>query len=109
MRKHGIHYGFTSSPNIFEALVKIMERYCRMDCPLGVLHSASFPLAHAFEKGDHRLYVKLQEVLNDVCTFGGILHERLLLHLWPLASMNAETGHYAQVMALGSALYREFC
>ena len=109
VRKHRIHYGFTSSPDIFGALVKIMEQYCRMDCPLGVLQSASFPLAHAFEKGDHRLYVKLQEVLNDVCTVGGISHERLLLHLQLLASMNAGTGHYAQVMELGSALYREFC
>ena len=109
VRKHRLHYGVTSSPNVLGALVKIMEQYCRMDCPLGVLQSASFPLAHAFENGDHRLYVKLQEILNDVCTVGGILHERLLLHLQLLASMNARTGHYAQVMELGSALYREFC
>ena len=109
VRKHRLHYGFTTSPDALGALVKIMEQYCRMDCPLGVLQSASFPLARAFEKGNHRLYVKLQEVLNDVCTLGGILHERLFLHLQLLASMNAGTGHYARVMELGSALYREFC
>ena len=109
VRKHRLHYGFTTSPDVLEALVKIMEQYCRMDFPLGVLQSASFPLARAFEKGNHRLYVKLQEVLNNVCTYGGILHERLLLQLQLLASMNAETGHYAQVMELGTALYREFC
>ena len=109
VRKHRLHYGFTTSPDVFEALVKIMEQYCRMDFPLGVLQSASFPLARAFENGNHRLYVKLQEVLNNVCTYGGILHERLLLQLQLLASMNAETSHYAQVMELGTALYREFC
>ena len=108
VRKHRLHHGFTTSPDVLEALVKILEQYCRMDFPLGVLQSASFPLARAFEKGNHRLYVKLQEVLNNVCTYGGILHERLLLQLQLLASMNAETGHYAQVMELGTALYREF-
>ena len=109
VRKIRLHYGMNSSLNILGDLVKIMEQYCRMDFPLGVLQSASFPLARAFEKGDHRLYVKLQEVLNNVCSLGGILHERLLLHLQLLASMNAVTGHYAQVMELGSVLYREFC
>ena len=66
-----------------------------MDFPLGVLQSASFSLARAFEKGNHRLYLKLQEVLDNVCTHGGVLFERRLVHLQLLASMNAETGHYA--------------
>ena len=74
VRKHRLHYGFTSPPDVLGALVKTMEKYCCMDCPLGVLQSASFPLAHAFENGDHRLYVKLQEVLNDVCTAKEVEH-----------------------------------
>lgn len=93
VQKHRFHYGFTNSPNVLGLLVKIMEQYCLMDYPIGVLQSASFPLARAFERRDHRLHVKLQEVLNDVCTGGGILHERLLLHLQVLTSMNTGTGH----------------
>ena len=86
-----------------------MENFAVWIAPLHVFQSVSFLLAHDFENGDHRLYVKLQKILNNVCTVGGFLHERLFLHLQLLASIHAHTVHYAQVMELDSALYRESC
>lgn len=109
VRKYQLHYGCIPSANVLQELVRITEQYCAMDCPLSVLQSAPFPLERAFDAGNHRFYVKFQDVLNNICTVAEIIHERLFLHLQLLASMNAGTGHYAQVMELGRALYNDFC
>jgi CHAT domain-containing protein len=107
VNKYRLHYGLSPSPNALLDLIKIIEHFCQVDYPLGVLQSTSFPLQEAFNRGDFRTYFNLQRVFHDVCKIAGVLYERLLLEIQLLASLNASTGHYGKVKELGMALYDE--
>jgi hypothetical protein len=63
------------------------------DYPLGVLHSAIYPLTLPFKRGNYGRYINLQECFHNMCKVAGIKPERLLLEIQLLAALNAGTGH----------------
>jgi CHAT domain-containing protein len=107
IRRLRLQHGLDTTGNVLQELVSITASYVEAEYAFGVLNSAISPLTLAFNQGNYRLYVNLQECFHTVCNEAGIHHERLLLEIQLLAALNASTGHYATVLSLGRAVYKE--
>ena len=107
VRRLRLHYGLSKPSNLLSELVDITASYINANNPLKVLQSAISPLTVASRVGNMRTYVNLQEIFHQVCNNVGITHERLLLEIQLLASLNAGSGHFGKVVELGTGLYAE--
>ncbi|KAH6659447.1 CHAT domain-containing protein [Truncatella angustata] len=102
-----LSHGFLPSSNVLSDLIGIVSRFVEDNYPFGVLHAAISPLTAAFNNGDFKTYLLLQEVFHNVCNTAGIHHERIILEIQLAAALNAGTGHLGTVLELTRRLFLE--